>query len=303
MAFPWAAVASGGSGILGPIISGIFNKKEAEKARDYNTQMLHEQNTRDDINWQRDTEYAEHVWNMQNKYNEQMWHKLNEYNSPMSQMSRYKEAGLNPHLIYGQSNTTSPMSTANFGSTPKSSSNSAQAAPVPKWDFGDLGGSAFAQNLLAGSESAARVDNLKAQNDVLKQDAIMKAVQIQGQGVQNEISSINRDNLKNYSADMLEADLHNKTVEGQVMLNKDQREAIRLSSDMKEAAERILTQQSIRMTQEMERELKQLDIEMRRLGMNPSDPGWLRILTRWLQDNGAKMKQDYEGFMNEHFKN
>lgn len=31
-----------------------------------------------------------------------MWKRANEYNSPKMQMSRYREAGLNPNLIYGQ---------------------------------------------------------------------------------------------------------------------------------------------------------------------------------------------------------
>lgn len=39
-------------------------------------------------------------------YNLQMWNLTNEYNSPKAQMQRYKDAGLNPNLIYGQSNTT-----------------------------------------------------------------------------------------------------------------------------------------------------------------------------------------------------
>lgn len=42
--------------------------------------------------------------------NVDMWNKQNEYNSPSSQMSRLKEAGLNPNLVYGDGavgNTTS----------------------------------------------------------------------------------------------------------------------------------------------------------------------------------------------------
>lgn len=42
-----------------------------------------------------------------------MWNETNKYNSPQEQMLRYAEAGLNPHLIYGQSNTTNA---ANVGS-------------------------------------------------------------------------------------------------------------------------------------------------------------------------------------------
>lgn len=38
------------------------------------------------------------------------WNRTNAYNAPSAQMQRYKDAGLNPHLIYGQSNTAPSVS-------------------------------------------------------------------------------------------------------------------------------------------------------------------------------------------------
>ncbi|AXH77832.1 MAG: DNA pilot protein [Microviridae sp.] len=40
------------------------------------------------------------------------WNMQNQYNSPSSQMQRFKEAGLSPHLIYGQTNTAPPVRSA-----------------------------------------------------------------------------------------------------------------------------------------------------------------------------------------------
>ena len=37
------------------------------------------------------------------------WNRQNQYNSPSEQMKRFKEAGLNPHLIYGQTQTAQPI--------------------------------------------------------------------------------------------------------------------------------------------------------------------------------------------------
>lgn len=55
--------------------------------------------------------------------NIRLWNMQNEYNTPANQMLRFKEAGLNPNLIYGQTNTASPISTAsadlNFADTPQ----------------------------------------------------------------------------------------------------------------------------------------------------------------------------------------
>lgn len=36
------------------------------------------------------------------EYNKQMWEEQNAYNTPEAQMKRYRDAGLNPNLIYGQ---------------------------------------------------------------------------------------------------------------------------------------------------------------------------------------------------------
>jgi len=54
------------------------------------------------------------------KWQEKMWHMNNEYNKPIMQMQRFKEAGLNPHLIYGQGNSgNSSMASLPQQETPK----------------------------------------------------------------------------------------------------------------------------------------------------------------------------------------
>lgn len=41
----------------------------------------------------------------QRDWQERMWNQSNEYNTPAMQMQRFREAGLNPNLIYGQGNS------------------------------------------------------------------------------------------------------------------------------------------------------------------------------------------------------
>lgn len=77
------------SGLLGGITSlvgGIFgNRQRAEYAADLNRQSYNQ--------------------------NLDFWNRQNAYNDPSAQMARFKKAGLNPNLIYGQTNMASPIAT------------------------------------------------------------------------------------------------------------------------------------------------------------------------------------------------
>lgn len=46
----------------------------------------------------------------QNQWNLDQWHRENAYNSPQAQMQRFKNAGLNPNMIYGQGTPGNAMS-------------------------------------------------------------------------------------------------------------------------------------------------------------------------------------------------
>lgn len=51
---------------------------------------------------QRNQMFQQGMSDMEFARNVQFWHMQNEYNSPKAQMQRFADAGLNPHLIYGQ---------------------------------------------------------------------------------------------------------------------------------------------------------------------------------------------------------
>lgn len=58
--------------------------------------------------------------------NKQMWNLANTYNSPTAQMSRLKEAGLNPNMIYGSGSSVGNTSTQ----TPKYQAPTIQRLPL-----------------------------------------------------------------------------------------------------------------------------------------------------------------------------
>lgn len=58
--------------------------------------------------------------------NKEMWNLANQYNTPEMQMNRLKEAGLNPHLVYGNGSVTGNTSTQ----TPKYQAPNIQRLPT-----------------------------------------------------------------------------------------------------------------------------------------------------------------------------
>jgi len=96
-----------------------------------------------------------------NKINQKQYEEVRRYNTPTAQMSRFRSAGLNPHLIYTQTN---------------------EAEQRPEWKAPQYDFSAVAnvpselatyQNI---NESKERVGNLKAQNNKLAQEIAYQAI-------------------------------------------------------------------------------------------------------------------------------
>jgi len=75
-------VAAPATNLIGSFINNYAAKKAQERENKANRQMAEYQYSKD----------------------LEMWNRQNEYNNPQSQMERFKAAGLNPNLIYGQGN-------------------------------------------------------------------------------------------------------------------------------------------------------------------------------------------------------
>lgn len=56
--------------------------------------------------------------NQERKWAVQDWEKQNAYNHPLQQMQRLKEAGLNPHLVYGSGAQTASVQMRGTSATP-----------------------------------------------------------------------------------------------------------------------------------------------------------------------------------------
>lgn len=105
--------------------------------------------------------FAEYMYNRQRQDSLADWNMMNEYNSPAAMMQRYKDAGLNKNLIYGQPNE---------GATVRSSDYNSPQQSAPQLDF---------SKGLSGILAFADVQQKTAQTDNLK-----KALQLTDQQIQ-----------------------------------------------------------------------------------------------------------------------
>lgn len=100
------------------------------------------------------------AWNMYGQQRSDAlsdWNMQNAYNSPVAQMQRLKDAGLNPHLVYG---TGSPASTAD---APRGSNASAPRYTVPQLDLGSV-----VQQAMATKQLQSNIARTDAETEMIK---------------------------------------------------------------------------------------------------------------------------------------
>lgn len=300
MAFPIAAVAAAAVPLISQGINAASTGSMNAKTRDHQYSMWQQQRDLDRENWNMANQYNEAMWekqktynqglwDQQNDYNQRLWNQENAYNSPMAQMQRFKEAGLNPNLIYGQSNMGGSMATANLESTEYRSSKIDSHAPqqwqprAPQFDLQD-GVMAY----LNFRQMSAQTNNLEQQNKVLEEEAFNK--QIQGIRLLQDVNKADFDQgisreLRDNTIEMANQQARKLKVENDLALNRDQREAAMNASNLQEALKRMklldgqLTSQQIdQQLKKADLELKELDLNLKQMGIQPGDNIFFRVL-------------------------
>jgi len=254
----------------------------------------------------------------QRKWNEKMyqrqredaladWARSNQYNSPLAQMQRFKEAGLNPNLIYGQTNMAQPVRSTDVKSwNPQ----------APAFNFGQIVDQ-YLQTKVAGEN----IELMRANKARVDADTQGKEI----------------DNLKNakglpYVESMLEANLAGKLIDNRyksalttLTLNRDEREAARNSQGIAESIQKIINmkqqnlesesriglnavqksklQQEISNLKETENilkttgKIKEFELTLTELGLNPRTATYQeRILARAIH-NPLEGVRDLENFI------
>lgn len=253
----------------------------------------------------RTQKWNEKMYGLQREHALADWAMQNEYNSPTSQMARFRDAGLNPHLIYGQSNTADAVrSTQAQGWNPR----------APQFNF-DAGSALAAYYDVQLKE--AQIDNLKAANTVSIQDALLKAAQTNNIGQQTETSKFQLGVLKETSLEAAQASIRNVQAQTQMTLDNNERQKALTSSSLQEAAERILklrldqnnsATENVRLRAAIDglnkdNQLKELDLQLKRNGIQPTDNIFLRVLTQYLDGKLPELLEKVKSGYEEHSRN
>lgn len=142
-------------GGFGSLLNSGFGMAAQRNANIQNMQLAKYQN-----NWQtaeNEKAYARSV---------EMWNMQNQYNSPTAQMSRLRQAGLNPNLVYGSGVTGNSA-----GSAPQYQPAKIQRATMEPYRGWNLGLSDAASMYMAMRQNKAQVENMEAQNKLIKEQA------------------------------------------------------------------------------------------------------------------------------------
>jgi hypothetical protein len=230
-------------------------------------------------------EFTEHMYDRTKQDNLEFWNMQNAYNTPASQMQRYKDANLNPNLIYGSSGDNSA------GNIPSGQVVQGSNRPVSVEPRGMSSMLMMADLKI----KQAQANNLIEQTEVIRQDATLRRVQAQQAGFDFDYAN----EFRGLNADGLYESVRQKRVGSDLAINRDAREAIANSASVSEAAARTLNLIEQNKGFSLEREhtsadtdrirqniiqmqkdgrLKDFEIMLNKANVSKSDPLWQRII-------------------------
>jgi len=222
--------------------------------------------------------------------NIQFWNMQNEYNSPEKQMERLKAAGLNPNMVYDKGGA---VQAAGNIATPD-----VQGGQFRTPDFTQI--SNPIQGYFDTKIKQAQYDNLKAANTTMQQEALLKAAETlritastKGQSIANLLAETNfqysvegarlaNEATRANTQFTLESNTRAQIMQGKSIELIAQDILLRKQQTANTAAERANIIQQLNNLKKDEL-LKDFDINLRKMGINPTDPTWMRIATQALQ--------------------
>ena len=211
-------IISGVGSLLGGLGSSAMNNKAVQDTNKANMEIAKYQ-----AQWQQ----QENEKAYQRSLN--MWNLQNEYNSPTQQMARIRAAGLNPNLVYGNGVTGNSA-----GSTPQYEPAKFNAPTMQAYRGWNLGISDAISQFLAYRTVKAQVDNMEAQNGLIRQQTATEATRqanIAASTSRSEFDLNMAKELKDVSVSSAIADMNQKQAGAAQGWTKANREVIQYELD------------------------------------------------------------------------
>lgn len=211
-------IISGVGSLLGGFGSSAMNNKAVQDTNKANMEIAKYQSQ-----WQQ----QENEKAYQRSLN--MWNLQNEYNSPTQQMARIRAAGLNPNLVYGNGVTGNSS-----GSTPQYEPAKFNAPTMQAYRGWNLGISDAVSQFLAYRTVKAQVDNMEAQNSLIRQQTATEATKqanIAASTSRSEFDLNMAKELKDVSVSSAIADMNQKQSSASQGWTKANREVIQYELD------------------------------------------------------------------------
>lgn len=228
----------------------------------------------------------------------QDWEMQNEYNSPRAQMERLKEAGLNPNLVYGNG------ATATGGDVRGTAPASYKQEPL---DFSPMQNAIYAG--IDMQIKKANLDLLEVQKTVQTNNALLTAQKTAESIIKQAKTKFELDQSKSLMAGVLQAQqLNIRKIEQDIDLagkrfmldlNENDRRNLLTANTLREGLQRIVEsksrvylnglsgKQKEAETERIKKQMmlmnqdeltKELDNNLRKEGLSPNDPTWMRVI-------------------------
>lgn len=211
-------IISGVGSLFGNLGSSAMNNKAVQDTNKANMEIAKYQ-----AQWQQ----QENEKAYQRSLN--MWNLQNEYNSPTQQMARIRAAGLNPNLVYGNGVTGNST-----GSTPQYEPAKFSAPTMQAYRGWNLGISDAISQFLAYRTVKAQVDNMEAQNSLIRQQTATEATKqanIAASTSRSEFDLNMAKELKDVSVSSAIADMNQKQASAAQRWTKANREVVQYELD------------------------------------------------------------------------
>lgn len=230
--------------------------------------------------------WAEAQYEKQRAHALEDWNTQNAYNSPAAQMQRLKEAGLNPNLVYGNG------ADATAGQMPRQSDTGSYDAEAPQVDFN---AQRSLMNYYDTQFRQQQTDNLQVQRTLMEQQAINTAAQTAATLAGTAKTKLETDTLSQLqqtTVDAARANLNKILLDSQYTEDENQRKRDLHPGNLQSLAQSVIKQRldaakTIQETQQikqavenmkLDKQLKQIEIDIRKKGGNPNDPYWQKKL-------------------------